>query len=228
MLDTATLADREEALDRWLAPFLERFQRAEHRHWAPLSLPKAWTDAPARHRKAGVPEDVRFRTKGEIALDEHAFRPAPPPTPSPPAVRRRLARALSATFHARCPYCHAYSQAHRREWTWQRSAVHATTRVSTFAPTLRSHASPRIRKCLTRSSKRGRSSRAGSGTYAASRASPANTRTASRDRNDMTAGTSTSSPASRRSTARPTSGGADGFRTRAAILRLQGGALFHR
>ena len=67
MFDTATPADREEALDRWLAPFLERLQRAEQRHWAPLSLPKAWADAPARHRKAGVPKNVGFRTKGEIA-----------------------------------------------------------------------------------------------------------------------------------------------------------------
>lgn len=184
MLDTVPSADWEEALDRWLDPFLDRVQRAEQRHWAPLYvegllrpaerksvtrlaeqvapgesqqlhhfvsaspwdpapleallvqtadrlvggqdavliiddtalvkqgkhsvgvarqycgelgkrancqamvsltlaraevpvpvalrlyLPKAWTDEPARCRKAGVPEGVPFRTKGEIALEE--------------------------------------------------------------------------------------------------------------------------------------------------------------
>lgn len=36
-----------------------------------LFLPEAWTDDPARCRAAGVPEDqLRFRTKGEIALEE--------------------------------------------------------------------------------------------------------------------------------------------------------------
>jgi SRSO17 transposase len=34
-----------------------------------LSLPKEWTDDEARRKKAGVPEDVTFKTKPEIALD---------------------------------------------------------------------------------------------------------------------------------------------------------------
>lgn len=35
-----------------------------------LYLPKEWTDDPARCRKAGVPEDMEFRTKGQIAREE--------------------------------------------------------------------------------------------------------------------------------------------------------------
>ena len=35
-----------------------------------LYLPKEWTDDPARCRKAGVPEEFEFRTKGQIAREE--------------------------------------------------------------------------------------------------------------------------------------------------------------
>ena len=35
-----------------------------------LYLPKAWTDDPERCRRAGVPEGIAFKTKGEIALEE--------------------------------------------------------------------------------------------------------------------------------------------------------------
>src|SRR5690606_26488550 len=36
---------------------------------ARLYLPQEWTDDPARSRSAGVPEDVTFKTKWQIALD---------------------------------------------------------------------------------------------------------------------------------------------------------------
>ncbi len=36
--------------------------------WA-LYLPKAWIEDPARRKKAGIPEDILFKTKTELALD---------------------------------------------------------------------------------------------------------------------------------------------------------------
>ena len=35
-----------------------------------LFLPESWAENPERRRRAGVPEDVVFRTKGQIALEE--------------------------------------------------------------------------------------------------------------------------------------------------------------
>ena len=35
-----------------------------------LSLPQEWVDDPARRERAGVPEDIPFQTKPEIALDQ--------------------------------------------------------------------------------------------------------------------------------------------------------------
>jgi SRSO17 transposase len=35
-----------------------------------LYLPKEWTDDPARRREAQIPEDIRFKTKVDLALDE--------------------------------------------------------------------------------------------------------------------------------------------------------------
>lgn len=35
-----------------------------------LYLPKSWADDPDRCRKAGIPQDLEFRTKGQIALDQ--------------------------------------------------------------------------------------------------------------------------------------------------------------
>ena len=55
-----------------------------------LCLPKDWTDDAARLAKAGVPADVVFRIKGEIALAMlklrtsgfHRTRPRPPSAPN--------------------------------------------------------------------------------------------------------------------------------------------------
>ena len=43
-----------------------------------LYLPQDWAEDRARRRKAGVPEEIGFKTKPEIALEQTAMRPARP------------------------------------------------------------------------------------------------------------------------------------------------------
>jgi len=38
-------------------------------------LPKDWTSDPDRRSKAGVPDEIAFRTKPEIALEHHSRLP---------------------------------------------------------------------------------------------------------------------------------------------------------
>src|SRR4051812_26978842 len=45
-------------------------RRARLRVVSPLHLPQEWADDPARRQKAGVPAEISFQTKPEIALDQ--------------------------------------------------------------------------------------------------------------------------------------------------------------
>ena len=70
-----------------------------------LYLPKEWASDRNRRRKVGVPDEISFKTKPEIAEDP-PLRPERHVHNSIATMGRRLVAAL-ATMLSRCPCCAA-------------------------------------------------------------------------------------------------------------------------
>ena len=91
-----------------------------------LYLPEEWAEDPVRRRKAGVPEDVGFQTKPEIALDADPRRAGGRPADGRGADGRRLRRRHRAAHgdqRAGPALCRRHPAAPRRSGPRHRAAA---------------------------------------------------------------------------------------------------------
>ena len=102
-----------------------------------LYLPKDWAADPARRKKAGVPEEVRFRTKPEIALDQIRAALEAGAPPGVVLLRRRHqpafgARGARSCLRRRRPAAHPVCASTNEAWPGKRSTLWSSRFVATL------------------------------------------------------------------------------------------------